>query len=570
MFKKNDQHLQTQMFSTIDSLPDNERERLEQSWAGTFYREFFSRIDERVFSVLYADVASRPNVPVNIMIGLETLKAGHGWSDEEMIDAYYFNLQVRHGLGLRNLGQQHFDVRTTYNFRQRLSQHMQETGENLLEKAFEQVTGEQISAFGLKTSDIRMDSTYVASNIREFSRLQLLVEVLHRVHRMLSEIDQARYAEAFAPYMSGSSGQYVYHVRSKEGPGHIKRIGILMQQLVSELADSYADDQAYQILQRVFDEHFILEESHARPRQGKEFPSQTLQSPDDPEATFRRKRGQKHTGYVANVSETCHPDNELQLAVKVQTAPNATDDPTLLEEAMPDMERLGVCKLCTDGGFNNRQTAQSAHDRGIEHIQTAIRGHSAKGLGLCQFQIEMSDAETPVAITCPFGQEVPIQSKTPGRFIAHFDATQCATCPLRDQCPSTLLKRWPKRALYFDMHNIEIARRRQRIASRGRPDRNVRAAVESTVRAIKHPFRQGKLPVRGLFRVASMMLASTSMFNVRRIHRYLERKSPELTGSPASAVATMPFETPISLFLRQLWSRIRLPDSRSVPTSVPC
>jgi hypothetical protein len=568
MFKRNEQHLQRQMFSTLDTLPENERERLEQSWAGTFYREFFCRIDEDIFRVLYSDVASRPNVPANILVALETLKAGHGWSDEEMIDAFYFDLQVRYALGLHNLGEQHFDIRTLYNFRSRLSEYMQETGDNPLDKTFEQVTGEQIAAFGLKTSDIRMDSTQVASNIREFSRLQLLVEVLQRVHRMLPEFDQERYAEPFAPYVKGSSGQYVYRVRSEEGASHIQRIGILMQQLVRELADRYADDQAYQILQRVFDEQFILEESLARPRQGKEFPSRTLQSPDDLDATFRRKREQAYTGYVTNVSETCHKDNDLQLIVKMQTAPNVIDDPVLLEEAMPDMERLGVRTLRTDGGYNNRQTAQSAGERGIEHIQTAIRGHSAKGLGLCHFQIEMSAAGTPVSITCPFGQKAPIQSKTPGQFIAHFDATRCDTCPLRGQCPSKPLRRWPKRALYFDSHGIEIARRRQRIDKEKHSGANPRAAVESTVKAIKHRFRKGKLPVRGLFRVTSMMLASGLMFNVRRIHRSLVRNTPELTGSPASAAATMPFESPILLFLRQLWSGLHLPDVRSVPANV--
>ena len=568
MFKKNDQHLQTQMFSTLDTLPQNERDLLDASWAGTFYREFFCRLDERVFGVLYADVASRPNVPVNILVGLETLKASYGWSDEEMIHAFYFDLQVRYALGLHNLGDQHFDLRTTYNFRHRLSQHMQETGENLIEKAFEQVTDEQKSALAVKTNHIRMDSTQVASNIRAYSRLQLLVEVLQRVHGMLSEMDQVRYANAFAPYMLGSSGQYVYRVRSKEGASHIERIGILMQQLVDELADNYADDPTYQILRRVFDDHFIPEEAHIRPRQGKEFHSPTLQSPDDLDATFCQKRGCTYTGYVTNVSETCHPDNELQLITKVQTAPNATDDPVLLEDALPELkERLDVDTLYTDGGYNNRRTGQSAHDLGVEHIQTAIRGHSSKGLGLHQFHIEALDAETPVAITCPHGQRAPIESRTPGHFIARFDAVQCHACPLRDQCPSQPLKRSPHRSLYFDRHAIEIARRRQRIAKGEHPDRNVRAAVESTVGAIKRPFRRGKLPVRGLFRVASMMLASATMFNVRRIHRYLEQKAPQLTGSSAGAVADLLLEAPILLFLRQLWPVIHLPRSQSVSMS---
>jgi hypothetical protein len=31
-----------------------------------------------------SDLPSRPNVPVNVLIGLDALKAGYGWSDEEL------------------------------------------------------------------------------------------------------------------------------------------------------------------------------------------------------------------------------------------------------------------------------------------------------------------------------------------------------------------------------------------------------------------------------------------------------------------------------------------------------
>lgn len=56
-------------------------------------------MDEEPFSVLYADLPSRPNVPVNVLVGLEYLKAGFGWSDEEMYEAFLYNLQVRYALG---------------------------------------------------------------------------------------------------------------------------------------------------------------------------------------------------------------------------------------------------------------------------------------------------------------------------------------------------------------------------------------------------------------------------------------------------------------------------------------
>ena len=571
MFKKNDRHLQKQMLSTVGSLPQNELELLEGGWAATFYTECFCRIDESAFAVLYADVASRPNIPVNILVGLETLKAGFGWSDEEMIHAFYFDLEVRYALGLCNLGDQHFELRTMYNFRRRLSQHMQETGENLIERAFEQVTDEQVSAFELKTDHIRMDSTQVASNIREVSRLQLLVEVLQRVHRMLNEVDQTHYVDDFAPYVIGSSGQYVYRVRSEDGASHIQRIGALMRRLVNELADAYVDEPTYRMLRRVFDEHFTLEETQMRPKQGKELSSQSLQSPDDLGATFRRKRGREYTGYVTNVSETCDLDNELQLIVKVQTAPNTIDDPTLLEEALPTLkERLDVDELYTDGGYNSEKTSQLAHDLDVDHVQTAIRGHSPQGLGLYHFDTETTDAGTPVAIACPQGQRVAIASGRRGRYIARFDVTQCNACPLRDQCPTRLMKRTPQRSLYFDRHGLEIARRRKRIFEGKHPDRNVRAAVESTIAAIKRPFHRDKLPVRGLFRVASMMVASSAMFNVRRIHRYLANNPTKNTENPAAAVAALPLEPSILLSLHQLWRRIHPLCAQLACPSVLC
>jgi len=80
MLRKNTKHQQPALISAISDLPEKQRKRLENSWAGTFYREFFCRIDESAFAVLYSEVDSRPNVPV----GLEALKAGFGWSDQEL------------------------------------------------------------------------------------------------------------------------------------------------------------------------------------------------------------------------------------------------------------------------------------------------------------------------------------------------------------------------------------------------------------------------------------------------------------------------------------------------------
>ena len=169
MFRENEKHLQFDFFNPFQQMGKKMRQRLEASWAGTFYREIFCRVDETLFAVLYSDQPSRPNAAVNVLVCAEILKAGFGWSDEELWDHLQFNLQVRYALGLWDMSTMPFELRTLYNFRRRLSQHMQESGENLLEHAFVQVTDEQLASLKLKTGHQRMDSVMLSSNIRQGS-----------------------------------------------------------------------------------------------------------------------------------------------------------------------------------------------------------------------------------------------------------------------------------------------------------------------------------------------------------------------------------------------------------------
>jgi hypothetical protein len=562
MFVVNDRHLQMPMFSSIDSLPEKIRKRLEASWAGTFYEHVFVRIDENCFAVLYSDEPSRPNIPVNVLAGLEILKSGFGWNDEEMYDHFCYDLQVRRALGYRDLGEGHFELRTMYNFRLRLTRHMQETGENLFEQVFEQITDQQLAAFKLRTDKLRMDSTLIASNIREMSRLQLLVEVLQRVHRMLNEEDQSQHAEAFAPYLKGSSGQYIYHLKAGDVAGHLQGIGELMAQLTDELAVRYGDEPAYQVLQRVFQEHFLVDEAALRPKAGEELKASSLQSPDDWEATYRQKRGEEHKGYVANVTETCNPENEMQLIVKLQTKPNNTDDAAMLNDALPGLkERTDVDEMHTDGGYNSPDVDQTMRELGIEQIQTAIRGRkpSAEKLNLEAFAWELDDGDQPQAVTCPHEQRAEV---TPGRsedrYRAAFDAAGCEGCPFLDSCPTEPLKRTSECALRFSQQEIDLALRRQRSAEARASGQNLRSAVEATVRSVKHPFDDGKVPVRGQPRVSMVMLASAAMSNLRRIHRFLvEKSAQEVEKGSQRGTKTDTGESGSSL-LGSLWRQVQV------------
>ena len=493
MFKKNKGHLQPPLLSQVSHLPAQQRLRLEKSWAGVFYREVFSRLDESAFSCLYSDLPSRPNIPVNVLVGLEFMKAGFGWSDEELYDEFLYNVQVRYALGYHELGEGEFDLRTLYYFRQRLSQYMQKEGVNLLERAFEQITDEQLAKFQLKTGKQRMDSTQIASNIRQHGRLQLLVEVLQRVPRMLNKTDQSRYADLLQPFMQGHPGWYVYQMKQAEFPEHIRRVGLVMYQLLTELKSSYAQCKEFQILERVFGEHYRLEKSGVVAKVQRELSACSLQSPDDWDATIRQVGTGLRQGYVANIAETCDPQNPFQLITKVQVAPNSMDDSKFLLQALPNLaQRTDLDTLYTDGGYGSPEVDLSLTDKGITLLQTGIRGRKLHQdrLSFHDFILDLDQSGHPVQVTCPHAQTalVELGSQKKG-YVARFAVSICETCPfhLARQCPTRFRKRKQFYGLYFLTWKMMVSMRQRRNQALLETMLNPRAAIEATVRVINFP-----------------------------------------------------------------------------------
>jgi len=526
MFKKNKKHLQPALISAASELPEKQLKLLKRSWAHSFYHEFFCRIDEENFAVMYSREPSRPNVAVNVLVGLEVLKAGFGWSDEELYENYCFNLQVRYALGYDRLGDGDFAIRTLYYFRERLSKHYLESGENLLEQAFEQVTDAQLRDLQVRSGMQRMDSTLIASNIVDASRLQLLVEAIQRMHRILSEADQERLSSSFEPYLKGTAGHYTYRVKGQAAVWeHLQQVGTAIYHWLAELRDGYADEPAYQVLARIFAENFNLVEQGACPKENQELASGSLQSVDDLEASYRTKGNAHYKGYVVNLTETCDPQNDLQLITKVQVAPNNIDDSQLLAEALPNLqERTDLDTLLTDGGFGGEASDTALDGQDIKLIQTAIRGPKPDShqFHLADFDIHFDPQGAPSDIVCPYGQKVPI---IPGRTTglqARFDPQICAACPFHPEgrCRTQPQKRDPRYLLALTPKQVRAAQRRRHFLEHQDHGQNLRAAVEATVRSVKHPFRTGKLPVRGQFRVTCLMIASAIHVNVRRICRY--------------------------------------------------
>jgi hypothetical protein len=191
-------------------------------------------------------------------------------------------------------------------------------------------------------------------------------------------------------------------------------------------------------------------------------------------------------------------------------------------------ERTELETLYTDGGYGSPSADQTLQANQIEQIQTAIRGRvpSAEKLNLSDFEIKQAETGKPNQITCPQGQTVVVHpgSQRKGD-VAHFDLAICHACPFYQKtCPGQPGKRDPRLRLNFSEQQANVSQRRRRSLARQKEGRNLRAAIEATVREVKHPFPASQLPVRGWFRVACMVIGSALATNAHRIQRYLVAK----------------------------------------------
>ena len=74
------------IFESTYGLTEREQKALDRSWAKIFAEDVFPYIDEERFSVLYSEKASRPNTPVNVIVGALIIKELFGISDDEIVD----------------------------------------------------------------------------------------------------------------------------------------------------------------------------------------------------------------------------------------------------------------------------------------------------------------------------------------------------------------------------------------------------------------------------------------------------------------------------------------------------
>jgi len=347
MFRENTTHLQTSFFDIERQLSESKRKKIRESEEYSFYQFIFKKIKEENFAVLYSENGNRPNSSVNVMVSAIILAYRKGWTIKEMLEQIDFNLLTRTALGLNKMDDTAFCEATFFNFQNRLLKHFVETGENLLETVFDGLTKEQLKKLKMKTDIQRSDSFMAMSNIRNYGRVQLLIEMLIRLYRILKEEDKERFKDMLSEYTKQTSGQYIYQLERTEIPRELEKLGQIYHKLYKALREGYKEIEIFPIFERVYQEHFTVVKNKVAVKKNEELHSGILQSPDDIDATYRKKGEKTGKGQSVNVTETANPENELNLLTDIAVKPNNTEDSDImndrietLKEKTPDLKEL--------------------------------------------------------------------------------------------------------------------------------------------------------------------------------------------------------------------------------------
>lgn len=512
MFRKNTKHLQASFYEVEEMLSETQRKALEESRERWFYELVFKRIDESIFAPLYSETRSRPNAPVNSMVSALILQTHNRWSYEFLIRQMRFDLLTRKALGLSYMDELPFCEATLFNFQNRLLAYEVETGTNLIEQVFDGLTAEQLAKLKIKTDIQRCDSLQVQSNIRTYSRLQLLIEVLLRVYRVLSEEDKERYAEIYGPYLGKTSGQYVYKVENEALGTELERLAQAYGILRETMQARYGETDVAKIFARVFEEHFTLSEGLIVVKPSGELHSGCLQSPDDVDATYRKKRGEGYRGHLLTATETCNPENSVQLITDVHVTANNRDDSTELNDRIDGIKEKtpDLALLFTDGGYGSEANDEKLAELEVEQVQTAVRGRES-AVDIVITMNEVGEYE----VRCPHQSgKVRIGGK---KMKGIMDGSVCANCPLSEACPSNQRKNF--RVVYFTHEDMLKQKRWRKIRSLPVHYRSLRANIEATMREFSRLLECRKLKVRGRFKANLFSLTAAMGINFGRIHR---------------------------------------------------
>lgn len=513
-FKIND----CQQLSFDDSfmtLTERERKALEKSWAKIFADEIFPAIDEERFSVLYSNKASRPNAPVNVIIGALIIKELFDYSDDEIVENLMLDLHLQYALHTTSFAEQPISDKTLSRFRKRCYDYETLHGVDLYHDCVKDLSSKIAKIMKLNGRIRRMDSMMIESNIRFLSRMELLYTCISKLVVYLTKNHLEKVSEQLKRYADPNDyNRIFYHQRNDDMEAIIEMLLSDSECLLKICGTDFDELTEYQLFIRCLSDQTVVENGKRRLRTKEDgtMNSSALQSPFDPDATYRNKSGKLYRGYAANIEETVGKNGSI--VTDYDFDKNTHTDSHFLQDSLKQMERSEEeIILVTDGGYDGQDNKALANEKNVRLVTTALIGKEAPDV-LADFEFNEDGTRL---LKCAAGHEPLRQSytKSTRQCSVSFDRNHCVNCPYQEQCRPKIHKNVARFTTSKNASNRAKSQRymqSEEFSSLAR----LRNGVETVMSNIRKNYHLDKLP-RGKQRGKFFFGSKIAALNFRKL-----------------------------------------------------
>lgn len=535
-------HKTERLFGPWSYLGPKRKKLLDQSWAGLFKEHILNELPVSKIAEYFREGFGRPTKELYCAVGVLVLQQTFDLADEETVRQLAFNTEWHYALDITDETDEakYMSLKTLWNFRKKVIE------KELDADIFNNVTDKLVKVFKVNTDKQRLDSVHIRSNMKRLGRINIFAR---SIHGFLVNLKR-HHREAFQELPNGYNEKYLTDkavgcfsmVKPTESDKTLEALSVDLYELVERFKcdEKISLMTSYKLLQRVLSEHCKVdsEASTVTVKASKEVPSDSLQNPSDPSASYDGHKGQ---GYQVQVMETyCNKDENGQAQapnlityVKVEPAHNS-DANALIPAIQSTVERgLEPKEILADSLYGSDANKETAKAMGIELVSPVMG--QVKGLSISDFE----KTETGVISKCPEGFTPQSTKMKDGKHIAVFNMDHCSSCARLETCPVS------KGKFRYDEKQLRLAARRKNQETPEFKDiYRYRAGSESTLSAFDRLTGVKRLRVRGLAAVRFCGILKALGVNIFRAaaFRVQELRAKEAAEGGLSAISCIVLE----------------------------
>jgi len=525
-------HKTLNIFDPLAFLGPKRKRLMDTSWAKLFRDQILSELPvDKVFKN-YHWFMGRPTKELYAMLGVMILQQMHDLTDVETIHQYAFNIEWHYALGITDESddESYLCPKTLWTMRHLL------TEQNLYGVLFESVTDKLAKIFSVDTSQQRCDSVHLFSNMRHLGRIGLFCRTIKKflvnLKRHHKDLFEALGKEWTDRYLSKQGEGIFSMVKPSESIRTLEALGADLFFLIERFKDNepITGMSSYQLMVRLLKEQCYVEQDAETQVQrvsikpNKEVPSDSLQNPSDPEASYD---GHKGKGYQMQVSETYSQEQDkktFSLITEVIVEPAHKSDANAMIPLIEATQKrgLGPEDMLADSLYGSDENCEKAKELGVEVVSPVMGKPQGKTLTLPDFTL----GQEATVSACPQGQ-APIKVKhKKGKHLAVFGLETCAGCPHLNQCPVK-----PGKKGYYLHYDDKALRLAQRRAHEKTPEfqelYRFRAGIEGTMSQLDRKTGLKHLRVRGLHAVSFCATLKAAGINIFRAVAFKNSENEE-------------------------------------------